>query len=138
MKLIGKERKSHVMDLVFDQGIAMFAGLNAVPKRAFLAGYSSCADHRTNLELMGACFEEIQHAVLERVSSIDLDFHTVPANTEGEPLENHFVSSRSRSQKGILIFLARDATERVLCYSKTGVAKAEKAGEGLRFVGFWH
>ena len=35
LKLIGKERKSHVMDLVFDQGIALFAGLNVVPKRSY-------------------------------------------------------------------------------------------------------
>jgi len=28
LKLIGKERKSHVMDLVFDQGLAVFAGLH--------------------------------------------------------------------------------------------------------------
>ena len=31
LKLLGTERKSHVMDLVCDQGIALFAGLNAVP-----------------------------------------------------------------------------------------------------------
>lgn len=138
MKLIGKERKSHVMDMVFDDGIALFAGLNVVPKRSYLAGYSSRVDHRTNLDLMGAWFEEIQRAGLKRGSSIDLDFHTVPANTEEEPLEKHYVSSRSRSQKGILVFLARDATERVLCYSNAGVTKAEQAGEILRFVNFWH
>jgi len=138
MKLIGKERKSHVMDMVFDDGIALFAGLNVVPKRSYLAGYSSHVDHRTNLDLMGAWFEEIQRAGLKRGSSIDLDFHTVPANTEEEPLEKHYVSSRSRSQKGILIFLARDATERVLCYANAGVTKAEQAGEILRFVNFWH
>ena len=138
MKLIGKERKSHVMDMVFDDGIALFAGLNVVPKRSYLAGYSSRVDHRTNLELMGAWFEEVQRAGLKRGSSIDLDFHTVPANTEEEPLEKHYVSSRSRSQKGILVFLARDAMERVLCYSNAGVTKAEQAGEILRFVNFWH
>ena len=138
MKLIGKERKSHVMDMVFDDGIALFAGLNVVPKRAYLAGYSSRVDHRTNLDLMGAWFEEIQRAGLKRGSSIDLDFHTVPANTEEEPLEKHYVSSRSRSQKGILVFLARDATERVLCYANAGVTKAEQAGEILRFVNFWN
>jgi hypothetical protein len=138
MKLIGKERKSHVMDMVFDDGIALFAGLNVVPKRSYLAGYSSRVDHRTNLKLMGAWFEEIQRAGLKRGSSIDLDFHTVPANTEEEPLEKHYVSSRSRRQKGILVFLARDATERVLCYSNAGVTKAEQAGEILRFVNFWH
>jgi hypothetical protein len=37
MKLTGTERKSHVMDLVMDEGIALFAGINVVPKRAFLA-----------------------------------------------------------------------------------------------------
>jgi hypothetical protein len=86
---------------------------------------------------MGAWFDEVQQAGLKRGSSIDLDFHTVPANTEEEPLEKHYVSSRSRSQKGILVFLARDATERVLCYSNAGITKAEKAGEILRFVEFW-
>ena len=136
MKLVGKERKSHVMDLVFDEGIALFAGLNMVPKRAYLAGYSSRVDHRTNLELMGAWFEEMKHTGLTRGSSIDLDFHTVPANTE-EPLEKHYVSSRSRSQKGILVFLARDAEARLLCYANAGVTKAEQAGEILRFVAFW-
>jgi len=137
LKLIGKERKSHVMDLVFDEGIALFAGLNVVPKRSYLAAYSSCVAHQTDLELMGAWFEEVQKAGLKRGSSIDLDFHTVPANAGEEPLEKHYVSSRSRSQKGILVFLARDATERVLCYSNAGITKSEQAGEILRFVDFW-
>lgn len=137
MKLIGKERKSHVMDLVFDEGIALFAGLNVVPKRSYLAAYSSRVDHRTNLALMGAWFDEIQKAGLPRGSSIDLDFHTIPANTQEEPLEKHYVSRRSRSQKGILVFLARDARERVLCYANAGVSKAEQASEILRFVDFW-
>jgi hypothetical protein len=137
LKLIGKERKSHVMDLVFDEGIAIFAGLNVVPKRSYLAAYSSRVGHETNLQLMGAWFEEVQRASLKRGASIDLDFHTVPANSEEEPLEKHYVSSRSRSQKGILVFLARDATERVLCYSNAGVTKSERAGEIMRFVEFW-
>lgn len=46
LKLIGAERKSHVMDLVTDQAIALFAGLNVVPKRSYLAAYSSRIDHK--------------------------------------------------------------------------------------------
>ena len=137
LKLIGKERKSHVMDLVFDEGIALFAGLNVVPKRSYLAAYSSRVAHATNLRLMQAWFDQVQHTGLTPGSSIDLDFHTVPANTEQEPLEKHYVSSRSRSQKGILVFLARDATERVLCYANAGLTKAERPEEILRFVQFW-
>jgi len=137
LKLVGQERKSHVMDLVFDQGLALFAGLNVIPKRSYLAAYSSGIGQRTNTRLMDAWFEHIAQAGLPRGNSLDLDFHTVPANTQEEPLEKHYVSSRSRSQKGVLVFLARDATERVLCYANAGLTKAQQPGEILRFVKFW-
>ena len=32
LKLLGKARRSHVMDLVFDEGVALAVGLNAMPK----------------------------------------------------------------------------------------------------------
>src|SRR5439155_26638898 len=54
LKLIGKERKSHVMDLVFDEGIALFAGLNVVPKRSYLASYISSIGQVTILLLISA------------------------------------------------------------------------------------
>jgi hypothetical protein len=137
LKLIGTERKSHVMDLVDDQGLALFAGLNVVPKRSYLAAYSSQIDDRTTQRLLAAWFTEVQRAGLTRGSSLDLDFHTVPAHTAEEPLEKHYVSRRSRSQQGILTFLARDASQRVLCYARAGITKAEQPGEMLRFVDFW-
>ena len=137
LKLIGKERKSHVMDLVFDPGLAVFAGLNVIPKRSYLAAYSSKIDHQADLRLMAAWSTQVHAAGLPRGDSFDLDFHTVPANTQEEPLEKHYVSSRSRRQQGILVFLARDATERVLCYGNAGLTKAEQPDEILRFVEFW-
>jgi hypothetical protein len=137
LKLIGKERKSHVMDLVFDEGIALFAGLNVVPKRSYLAAYSSSIGPRTIERLMATWFEAVPQAGLARGASLDLDFHTVPANTHHEPLEKHYVSSRSRSQKGMLVFLARDAAERVLCYAKAGIPTVQQPDAILRFVEFW-
>ena len=137
LKLLGAERKSHVMDLVLDQAIAVFAGLNVVPKRSYLAAYSSRVDHKANLRLMDAWFQQVEQSGLPHGSSLDLDFHSVPANSTEEPLEKHYVSSRSRSQKGILVFLARDAEQRVLRYANAGVPKAEQADEILRFVEFW-
>ena len=137
LKLVGTERKSHVMDLVCDQGIALFAGLNVVPKRSYLAAYSSRVDHRMCLRLLEAWLDEVHRAGLPRGSSFDLDFHTVPANTQEEPLEKHYISRRSRSQQGVLTFLARDASQRVLCYAHAGIPKADQADEILRFVEFW-
>jgi hypothetical protein len=137
LKLIGTERKSHVMDLVTDQAIALFAGLNVVPKRSYLASYSSRIDHKICLRFMEAWLEQVGPAGLPHGSSFDLDFHSVPANSSEEPLEKHYVSSRSRSQKGILVFLARDAEQRVLRYANAGVTKGEQADEILQFVRFW-
>jgi len=137
LKLIGAERKSHVMDLVMDQAIALFAGINVVPKRSYLAAYSSRLDHKACLRLMEAWWEQVERAGLAHGSSFDLDFHSVPANSAEEPLEKHYVSSRSRSQKGILVFLARDAEQGVLRYANAGVTKSRQADEILQFVRFW-
>jgi hypothetical protein len=137
LKLVGAERKSHVMDLVMDQAIAVFAGLNVVPKRSYLAAYSSRIDHKACLRFMDLWSEQIECAGLPHGASFDLDFHSVPANSNEEPLEKHYVSSRSRSQKGILVFLARDAEQRLLRYANAGVTKDEQADEILQFVRFW-
>jgi hypothetical protein len=137
LKLIGTERKSHVMDLVTDRAIALFAGINVVPKRSYLAAYSSRIDHKVCLRFMEAWLDQVEQAGLPHGASFDLDFHSVPANTTQEPLEKHYVSSRSRSQNGILVFLARDAEQRVLRYADAGVTKGEQAGEILQFVRFW-
>ena len=137
LKLIGRERKSHVMSLVLDEGLALFAGLNAIPKRSYLAAYSSRIGRQGNLRLMEAWFRHVGKLGIERSGSLDLDYHTVPANTQKEPLQRHYVSRRSRRQQGILVFLARDAEERVLCYSNASVSKEKQADEILRFVEFW-
>ena len=137
LKLVGKERKSHVMDLVYDEGLALFAGLNVVPKRSYLAAYSSSVDDRAIERLMAAWFNETPRAGLKHGSSLDLDFHTVPTNSSQEPLEKHYISSRSRSQQGMLTFLARDAEQRVISYARAGIAKADQAEAIVRFVDFW-
>jgi hypothetical protein len=137
LKLIGIERKSHVMDLVTDRAIALFAGINVVPKRSYLAAYSSRIDHKVCLRFMEAWLDQVERAGLPHGASFDVDFHSVPANSSQEPLEKHYVSSRSRSQKGILVFLARDAQQRVLRYANAGVTKGEQADEILQFVRFW-
>ena len=137
LKRIGIERKRHVMDLVTDQAIALFAGINTVPQRSYLAAYSARIDHKVCRRFMEAWWDQVEQAGLPHGASFDLDFHSVPANSAREPLEKHYVSSRSRSQKGILVFLARDAEQRVLRYANAGVSQSEQADEILQFVRFW-
>jgi len=41
LKLWSVERKSYIMALVADEGLALFAGFNAIPKKSYLSEYSS-------------------------------------------------------------------------------------------------
>jgi hypothetical protein len=74
---------------------------------------------------------------LNRGHSFDLDFHTIPFHGEDALVEKHYVSKRSRRQKGMLAFLAQDADRRVFCYANAQLRKSEQVDEILQFVSFW-
>lgn len=133
LKLYGNGRHSHVMSTVLDEGLALFAGLNHIPKRSFLTEYSGRIDPASYPKLMRGWFDAAGALGLGRGSSFDLDFHTIPFHGEDALLEKHYVSRRSRRQKGILAFLARDADHRVFCYANAEIRKADQNDEILRF-----
>jgi hypothetical protein len=137
LKLFGNARHSHVMSYVLDEGLALFAGLNAIPKRSFLADYSCRIDPDAYPALMRQWFDALGSANLPRGSSFDLDFHTIPHHGDDPLLEKHYVSKRSRRQKGILAFLAHDADTRVFCYAQADIRKQDQPDEILNFVAFW-
>ena len=137
LKLFGNARHSHVMSYVLDEGLALFAGLNVIPKRSFLTEYSCRIDPDCYPEWMRRWFDAISDWGLSRGRSFDLDFHTIPYHGDDALVEKHYVSKRSRRQKGILAFLAHDADTRVFCYARADLRKQDQADEILNFVAFW-
>jgi transposase-like protein len=137
LKLWSLERKSHVMAWVADEGLALFAGLNAFPKKSFLSEYSSRLGHRQTTRLLSAWHESIHPTDLLPGESFNLDFHSVPYYGEHPLVERHYVSARSRSQPSILVFLAQDAGTHVFCYSNADLRKGEQAEEVFQFIAFW-
>jgi hypothetical protein len=137
LKLFGSARHSHVMSSVLDEGLALFAGLNVIPKRSFLTEYSCRIAPTAYPSLMREWFDAVSRLGLEWGTSFDLDFHTIPFHGEDALIEKHYVSKRSRRQKGVLTFLAQDAETRVFCYANAGVRKNRQNDEVLRFVDFW-
>jgi transposase len=137
LKLWSVERKSHVMSLVTDQGLALFSGLNVTPKKSYLSEYSSRIDPRKIGHLLQAWHEQVHGDDLFPGSSFDLDFHSVPYHGEDPVIERHYVSARSRRQPSMLVFLAQDADSRAFCYSNADLRKGEERDEILRFVDFW-
>jgi len=137
LKLFGSARRSHVMSYVLDEGLALFAGLNVIPKRSFLTEYSCRIDPNCHPKLMQLWFDKMESLGMERGASFDLDFHTIPFHGEDALVEKHYVSKRSRRQKGILAFLAQDASTRVFCYANADLRKEMQNDEILQFVEFW-
>jgi hypothetical protein len=137
LKLFGNTRHSHVMSSVLDEGLALFAGLNVVPKRSFLTEYSCRVAPASYPKLMRDWFDTVSRLGLNWGMSFDLDFHTIPFHGDDALVEKHYVSKRSRRQKGMLAFLAQDAETRVFCYANGELRKDQQNDEVLRFVEFW-
>lgn len=137
LKMFGNARRSHVMSHVFDEGLALFAGLNTIPKRSFLTEYSCRIKPDSHPVFMKLWFDSISKMGLQRGNSFDLDFHTIPFHGENALIEKHYVSKRSRRQKGVLAFLAQDGDSRVFCYANADLRKSEQNDEILSFVDFW-
>jgi hypothetical protein len=137
LKLFGSARHSHVMSSVFDQGLALFAGLNVTPKRSFLTEYSCRIPPAAYPKLMSRWFDALKSLDFQHGVSFDVDFHSIPFHGEDALLQKHYISKRSRRQKGVLAFLAQDADKRVFCYANAAVRKENQNDEILRFVEYW-
>jgi hypothetical protein len=125
------------MSEVLDEGLALFSGLNVTPKRSFLTEYSCRIDPACYPPLMRRWFDAVKALGLPQGHSFDLDFHTIPFHGEAALVEKHYVSKRSRRQKGLLAFVAQDASTRVFCYANAEIRKQDQADEILRFVQYW-
>jgi hypothetical protein len=137
LKLWSIERKSHIMALVADEGLALFCGLNAMPKKSFLSEYSSRITPQKVARLLALWHDQLTGEAISGGQSLNLDFHSVPYFGEHPLVESHYLSKRSRRQPSILAFLAQDADSQVFCYSNADIRKGEEAEEVFRFIRFW-
>ena len=137
LKLWSIERKRHIMAVVTDEGLALFAGLNVTPKKSYLSEYSSRVVPRNTTQLLAAWHAALTGDRLFDGRSFNLDFHSVPYYGTDPLIERHYVSARSRRQPSLLVFLAQDAEGRAFCYSNADIRKGEEAEEIFRFIAFW-
>ena len=137
LKLFGKARHTDLMSHVLDEGLALFAGLNVIPKRSFLTEYSCRIAPSCYPKWMRLWFDAVSQKRLKWGTSFDLDFHTIPFHGEDPLIEKHYISKRSRRQKGILAFLARDSERQVFCYANADLRKDQQSDEIVQFVKFW-
>jgi transposase len=137
LKLHEERRRSHVYDVVHDRAMGLFCGLNVLPKRTHLTGYSYRTTRQHNLALLQALVGRQRALGLISGESFNLDFHAIMSYGEDEILEEHYVPRRSQRTRAVLTFFAQDGDTATLCYANADLSKADQPHEIIRFCEFW-
>ena len=78
LKLLDKERRSHINDFNFDEAVGLFAGLNVPPKKSYATDYSyrTIRDHQQ--KLLSGWIGAIAPLLFPQANTFSLDFHPIP------------------------------------------------------------
>jgi hypothetical protein len=136
LKLIDKERRSHISDFNFDEALGLFAGLNILPKSTFAADYSYRTVRENQQQLLAGWISRLLPRLDPGPDAFSLDFHSVPHRGENSELENHYVPMRGKAVPSVLTFFAQAVKSRLLCYSDATIVRDQAAGQLLKFVEF--
>jgi hypothetical protein len=138
LKLLDKERRSHIDDFNFEEATGLFAGLNILPKKSFATEYSYRAAPDQQRRLLASWVKRLAPVLMPGAGAFALDFHPIPYRGDEAVLENHYIPARGTAQASVQSFFAQEHESRVLCYANANLTRDEQAGEVLRFVEFWH
>ena len=138
LKLLDKERRSHISDFNFDEALGLFAGLNILPKTTYATDYSYRTQRSQQQRLLAGWIKALAPLLFPNASAFALDFHAIPYRGDPAALENHYIPRRGKAGPSVLSFFAQEQESRVLCYANANLTRGEPSGELLRFVEFWH
>lgn len=137
LKLLRKERLSHIDDFNLDEGLGLFAGLNVLPKKSFATDYSYRTMREHQAQLLAGWMRTSAPLLLPDATSFSLDFHPIPYRGEEAVLENHYVPCRGKASPSVQSFFAQEHENQVFCYANANLTRDEQAHEVIRFVDFW-
>ena len=138
LKLLRKERLSHIDDYNVDEGLGLFAGLNVLPKKSFATDYSYRTQRWNQEKLLGSWVKKLSPILLPEAKAFSLDFHPIPYRGAQAVLENHYIPCRGQACPSVQTFFAQEHENQVFCYANANLTRDEQAKEVLRFVDYWH
>lgn len=138
LKLLDKERRSHIDDFNFDDALGLFAGLNILPKKSFATDYSYRTQRRQQLALLQAWVRALGPVLFPEANTFSLDFHPIPYRGDAPGLERHYLPRRGVAGTSVLCLFALEQDSRCLCYANANLLRTEQHAEMLRFVEFWN
>lgn len=138
LKLVDKERLSHIDDFNCDEALGLFAGLNILPKKSFATDYSYRTQREHQEKLLKKWVSGLRPLLFPEADSFALDFHPIRHRGEDAVLDNHYQPMRGQAGPSVLTFFAQERSSQVLCYANANLTRETQPGALLEFVRFWH
>lgn len=137
LKLLDKERRSHIDDFNCDEALGMFAGLNVLPKKSFATDYSYRTQRSHQQQLLRGWVSGLSPLLFPDAHSFALDFHPIPYRGEQAVLDTHYLPKRGKAGPSVLTLFAQEQTSQVLCYANANLTRGTQAVAVWEFVEFW-
>jgi hypothetical protein len=137
LKLLDKERRSHIDDFNLDEALGLFAGLNILPKKSFATAYSYRTTRQNQLGLLRGWVPALGAALFPKADTFSLDFHPIPYRGDPTGLDQHYLPLRGSPGPSVQTFFALEQESRCLCYANANLTRADQPTEVMRFVEFW-
>ena len=138
LKLLDKERKSHITDWSFDEALGLFAGLNVLPKDSAATDYSYRLAQGQHNDLMARWVSNAYPILCpDSASEFALDFHPIPHRGEAAALENHYIPQRGKAAPSVQTFFARAVDSPMACYANADILRDQQDQLPLRFIEYW-
>ena len=136
LKLSNVKRYSDDDMWCMDRGLGLFAGLNVLPKSAWLSSYSSRVTKQMNLEFLKKLHQIwVKHNLLS--DTCNMDFTTIPYWGDGKHLENNWSGKRNKALPSILAILAQDPHSGIIDYGATDVMHKNESRVVLEYLDFY-
>jgi len=139
LKLIGSERLSHISDYNHEPALALFAGLNVLPKPTYMNTYSC----RTSETLLSKFQSEIVsqftkvYPTFYEADYINLDSHSIPHfGTESE-MEKVWCGACGKAMKGANTLLAQDGQSNAILYTHADILRKDEPKAIQQFITYW-
>ena len=110
LKLLRKERLSHIEDFNVDEALGLFAGLNVLPKKSFATDYSYRTQRSNQESLLGSWIKKLSPILLPEAKAFSLDFHPIPYRGDEAVLENHYIPCRGQACPSVQVTIRRRGT----------------------------
>ncbi|MGH7239477.1 MAG: transposase [Candidatus Saccharimonadales bacterium] len=136
LKLSDVKRYSDDDMWCMDRGLGLFAGLNVLPKSAWLSSYSSRITKEMNMAFLKSMHQLwMRHALLS--DTCNLDFTTIPYWGDDSHLENNWSGKRNKALSSMLAVLAQDPDSGIIDYGNCDVQHKNESAVVLEYLDFY-